>query len=548
MYTTIRLTVLLTACAAALSAQSRTGRYEIHEAGLQASGSYGNPYVEVRADAAITGPDGTEWRTPLFWDGGKTWKLRVSPDAPGAWKYRVTSNDAGLDGKSGSFTCVESGKAGSIVPSKRWPGHFERQNGSPFWFMGDTAWAYFTDIADEKHDRAQADAYIKTRASQGFNIIHSMMLSEGGDGNQNGPPWKSIAEEQINPAYFAEVDSRIAAANKLGVTVGIAIAWGDKRKQEPFAWRRFPSLDARKRYARYMAARFSAHDVFFLVSGEWHGEIRTRGNVSDQEVFREFVEIGNELANAEPHGRMIGIHPMTNQGSVREFTSTPWMSFADYQQNYENLHGRVIFSRRLQGPVVNSEYGYFLRDQDGDGKPDKSNSYNVEDMRFASWDIAMGGGYLVTGFGTTYFGGRRDPGPFNLTAEKNRIWEQQIGHIRKFFEQTEWWKLIPADELLSSSAVRTADVRSEGSRRDLHPPVSTYWALAEPGQTYAGYVRGVTAPVRLELGARGGKYRARQFNPRTGEWKDSGEAALKDHYEFTPPDNSDWVFLLQAIK
>ena len=114
-----------------------------------------------------------------------------------------------------------------------------------------------------------------------------MLLSEGGDGNRNGLPWPSLSEEQINPGYFQEVDQRIRFANHHGLTVGIAVAWGDKQKKEPFAWRRFPSIAARKRFARYAAARFGAWDTFFLVSGEWHAEMRTRDNVTDDEVFRE---------------------------------------------------------------------------------------------------------------------------------------------------------------------------------------------------------------------------------------------------------------------
>jgi len=73
---------------------------------------------------------------------------------------------------------------------------------------------------------------------------------------------------------------------------------------------------------------------------------------------------------------------LTQAGSVREFASTSWMSFGDYQHNYRDLHDRLLPSRHLRGPVVNSEYGCRLRDQNGDRKPDKSNSDSTEDMRF----------------------------------------------------------------------------------------------------------------------------------------------------------------------
>ena len=54
---------------------------------------------------------------------------------------------------------------------------------------------------------------------------------------------------------------------------------------------------------------------------------------------------------------------------------------------------------------------------------------SVEAMRHATWDIVMAGGYFVTGFGATYFGGGRDPGVFQVAAAKHRDWEQQIRHV-----------------------------------------------------------------------------------------------------------------------
>lgn len=518
----------MVAAGSALWGQNRVGRYERFEVSFEASKSYSNPYVDVVADADITRPDGTAARIPLFWFGGRTFKLRLSPDVTGVWSFRVTANDAGLNGKSGRFECVPSPEAGGLQASKTAPGHFARQNGTPVWFMGDTAWAYFTDSSEDNHHRPQAEYYAKKRASQGFNVIHSMLLSEQGVGNQNGLPFEQIGAERINPAYWREVDERLAFANRQGLTVGLALAWGDKRKVEPFAWSRFPGLEARRRYARYIAARYSAFDVYFLVSGEWNAEARTRANTTEDQLFREFVSIGDALAAADPHHRMIGIHPMARHGSVREFASARWMSFADYQQNYRDLHGRVLLSRYLPGPVVNGEYGYHLRDADGDGRPDKSNSRSAAEMRFASWDIAMAGGYVVTGFGTTYFGGHRDPGPFDVDAPKNRDWEEQIGHLRKFFTSLEWWKFIPADSLVSS------------------PPKTTCWAMAIPGEAYIVYLRGARLPVSLEPGARARAYSIRQFNPRTGEFISLAGARVSTRYEYRAPDEQDWVVLLQA--
>ena len=524
------------------SAEQSVERFGVYEAAFRTLGRYSNPYTDLDADAELQRPDGSTWTIPLFWDGGATWKLRVSPDLTGDWSYRLRSRDKGLSGKTGSFTCTPSSRRGSIQPMVNRPHHFQYQNGDPLWFMGDTAWALFTDSRDERHDRAAAEKYLRTRAAQGFNVVHSMVLSEAGWGNRGGLPFENMAHQTINPGYWQEVDHRVAYANRQGIVVGLAIAWGDKRKQEPFAWRRFPSLESRKRYARYVAARYSAHGVYFIVSGEWHAEVRTRPS-TEAEVRREFIEIGDALAGADPHGRMIGIHPMTRHGSVREFNEVAWMSFGDYQQNYRDLHQRLLESRRFDKPVVNSEYGYHLRDRDGDGTPDKDNSTSLESIRHASWDIVMAGGYLVTGFGTTYFGGNRDPGPFDVDAPKNDGWEEQIAVIRGLFAKLDWWKLTPHDEWLTCKTPRGKDGRQRGRTA---PPAATYWLLAEPGRCYLAYARGVTAELRLELGPNArGEYRARLHDPRTGAtWPIGGKHALKNTFTWTPPNSDDWVVRL----
>lgn len=524
-------------------------RYGIFEAQFAAAEAPANPYKAIAATAILLRPGGGEWKIPLFWDGGTTWKMRVSPDVTGRWSYRVESKDAGLAKGKGSFEVTASARKGGIIAMPSAPAHFQRQTGERVWFLADTAWGYFTDSPEDNHHRAQAEHYARTRAAQGFNAIHCMMLSEQGVGNDQGPPFKSMEREEINPAYWQEVDRRLAFANAQGLTVGLAVAWGDKGRKELFPWRRFPDVEARKRYAAYAAARYSAYDVYFLVSGEWHGEIRTRDGAVPEGVYREFVEIGDALDAAEPHGRMIGIHPMTNHGSVREFRRTKWMSFGDYQQNYRQLHGRALVSRFLGGPVVNSEYGYHLRDQNGDGIPDKDNSYTAEDMRFSSWDIAMAGAYFVTGFGTTYFAGHRDPGPFDVDTAKNDDWELQCGLIRKFFETFDYTKVTPADDLLTSTADRGKDRqwKEQGSTRTgIRPPAATYWALADAGSTYVVYVRGMTEPVNLNLGARPGQFKLRWFNPRSGGFSDAQTVGIPDSLALKAPDAQDWVALLEA--
>jgi hypothetical protein len=178
-------------------------RFGVFEASLEHAGAYGNPYTEVTATATFERPDGTATEPlPLFWDGGATWRLRFSPDAVGTWRWRVTSSDDGLDGQSGSFRCVPSSNRGSVAPMAGHPLHFAYQDGAPMWWFGDTAWGLYTDNEEEQHDREAVEHYLDVRAAQGFNVIHSMLISEVDWGNEGGLPFGDLTRERINPSYW----------------------------------------------------------------------------------------------------------------------------------------------------------------------------------------------------------------------------------------------------------------------------------------------------------------------------------------------------------
>ncbi len=532
-----------------LFAEKEVDQFGFFETAFIATGDYTNPFTDLEARAEITIPDGSTRRLALFWDGGRTWKLRISPDVPGVWTFIVRSVDKGLDGQAGSFSCTASLRRGSIVPMKEHGLHLTTQDGIPFLFWGDTAWGLYLDQESENLNRQSVFRYIDKRAAEGINIVHSMLLSEAGWGNKGGDPFFDITKMEINPAYWQEVDVRLAYLNKKGIIGGLVIAWGDKQRREPWAWRMFPDIDARERYARYIAARYGAYDVYFILAGEWNAEARTRENTTRATVKQEFFELGGTFAQADAHNRMLGIHPMTRDGSVREFHEAGWMSFGDYQQNYPDVHNRLLLSRKFNKPIVNSEYGYFLRDASGDGKVDKHNSFTPEDMRFVTWDIIMAGAYPVTGYGTTYMGGYRDPGPFNPDDSRNDAWARQYHLAQHFLTGLNWWKMAPMDKAITCRVPRGEDREVEvrmgptRTRKVRRPPLTAYWLLAEPGRHYVAYVRGVDDSVTIQLDENDREqYRVRLFNPRTGAMRGlPGKSRQNNFYTFAVPDRKDWV-------
>lgn len=503
-------------------------RFGMFEKSFSHSGTYGNPYKDVAASVTLRRPDGKEWRMPLFWDGEAGWLLRVSPDLVGEWSYSVRSPDAGLNARTGSFRCVESSRHGSIRPMSGHPLHFQYQDGTPFWFFGEKAWRVFQTDPAEKLDHQSAMHHVDVRAEQGFNYMHAELAGTGGltsGGNEGGEMFLDAKKEVINPAFFREVESRLRHINEKGLTCGLVLlyATGDP------SWKSLPDDEARLRFARYVVARYAAFDVVFLVTGEWH-------YMADQpDLFRA---VGREILKTDPHGRMIGIHPGPGPAGIssQEFADDDWMSFGEYAQAYfapatkeatdanrDSLRKFILDARKHNKPVVDAEYAYYLRDQDYDGIVDKPNSHTRESFRRASWAIAMGGGYFVTGFGTTYFGGRREVGPFLVDNPKHKDAVSDLDHLHKFFTSLQWWLLEPHDER----------VKADGGYA---------YCLADAGKTYVIYVVGGKG---ASLKADGGTYSLWRYDPRTGQSTEL-PATAEDLVQLAAPDAQDWVFLVKA--
>jgi hypothetical protein len=503
-------------------------RFGMFEKAFEHAGAYENPYKDVTATAALCRPDGKQWTIPLFWDGGAVWRLRISPDLAGQWSYSIRSADAGLDGQRGSFRCVESKLRGGIEPMKGRPLHFQYQDGTPMWFFGEKAWRVLQTEPAKKLNHETAMHHVDVRAEQGFNYMHTELAGTGGiegGGNEGGELFLDAAGEIINPAFFQEVDGRLSHINERGLVFGLVLLYA---MGNPY-WKSLPDDDARLRFARYVVARYAAFHVVFLVTGEWQYML------GDVELFRA---IGREIRETDPHGRMIGIHPGPSYVGVssQEYAADDWMSFGEYAQAYfapageeandahrNELRKFLKDARRHGKPVVAAEYAYYLRDANGDGRVDKEHSHTRESFRRASWVIPMGGAYFVTGFGSTYFGGRREPGPFLVDNPRHQDALADLDRLYKFFTALDWWLLEPRDEL----------VRPDGGYA---------YCLADVGRTYVVYVAG-SRGAELKLPA--GEYSAQRYDPRTGERADL-PVATSGAMRLAVPDMQDWVFLVKA--
>src|SRR5215208_341646 len=95
-------------------------------------------------------------------------------------------------------------------------------DGSPFFYLGDTAWELFHRL-----DREQADRYLQDRAAKGFTVVQAVAIAElqgHSDPNPYGhlpltdlDPAKPATKDGANNDYWDHVDYVVNKANSLGL-------------------------------------------------------------------------------------------------------------------------------------------------------------------------------------------------------------------------------------------------------------------------------------------------------------------------------------------
>src|SRR5690606_20157956 len=100
-------------------------------------------------------------------------------------------------------------------------------DGTPFFWLGDTAWELFHRL-----DREEAELSLEDRRSKGFNVIQAVVLAELEGLAVPNPygetPLIDNDPTRPNEAYFRHVDFIVEAAAARGMYIGMLPTWGDK--------------------------------------------------------------------------------------------------------------------------------------------------------------------------------------------------------------------------------------------------------------------------------------------------------------------------------
>lgn len=510
------------------------------EASLTCAADYSNPLQEIQVEVDFVSPSGKKQTVLAFWDGGRTWKVRFSPDAIGKWTFSTRStpeSDAGLNRQGGEFTCVPcTGKnplyrhgALRVSDDRRYLAHAD---GTPFFWLADTAWNGVL-----KSDAKSWDTYLKERAAKGFNVIQWVTAQWlGWRGDELGRTVFSGREHiSVDPDFCRQMDERVDALNEHGFISAPVLLWAAVWNEKEAMENPGVSLpeDQAILLARYFVARWGAHQTVWLLNGD--GEYRA-------EKAEKWKRIGRAVFAYSPN-RLATLHPQGLNWIASEFRHESWFSFVGYQSCHfvttEAYRWHVADSPATDWkteplrPIIDLEPQY-----ESYQRYPVSHETNAHAVRRAAyWSVLVSppAGVTYGGSGIWPWALKQEPPMGHPGSPVDPPWREAIKYpgsmerkyLTELFTSLEWWRLRPAPELLAEQP-GTQDPRKFIA---VAKAQGAAWALAyiPEGGRIALQTEGLP---RSMVG--------RWFNPRNGRWQ--GETAITSASSIlTAPDTHDWV-------
>ncbi len=514
-------------------------RWRRFEAAFRSARVFDNPTQEVEAHVEFRHESGAVRRARTFWDGGREWRVRFSPDRTGPWTYRSHSSHAGLNGEEGEFVCVPY--EGRNLLYKRGPvrvadnrRHFAHEDGTPFFWLADTVWN--GPIKAELRDWKR---FLRDRAGKGFNAIQ-LVTTQWVAGAGNADLRQAFAGKEsirIDPSFFQWLDARIDMINDHGMLAVPAMVWSAPSKP----WVALnPGVtlpdDQIIVLARYLHARYGAHHAAWMLAAD--GDYRGVNAERWQRIGRAVFEDRPALAT---------MHPMGQIWVGDEFRNEPWFNFHGYQSSHYGADAalrwivegppHVKWAEEPRHPVVNLEPCYEAHLDMSEAPAEGRSPFEGHDVRRASYwsllaspvaGITYGAhgvwgwenrpqlpmNHFATGVSPTWRDGMKLPGGAHMKT------------LKEVFESVAWWTLLPAQEMLAEQP------GSDDARLFISA------AKSESGDLALFYLpEGGT--VRIRPGVIAANARASWIDPT------SGARQRYEGGEFqAPADGRDWLLLL----
>ena len=226
--------------------------------------------------------------------------------------FCITGTSAQEDRWTGNATNLSKGNL-RVNSSGR---YLEYSDGTPFLYMGDTAWELISRLNDK-----ETELYLENRREKGFTVIQTVILDEldDMDVSSNGEP--KLIDGNIDkpaPGYFTHVDKVISLAAAKGLYIALLPTWGDKVDKQ---WGKGPEIftpENAYRYGKWLGERYlNAPNLIWIIGGDRSG---------DGKNFAIWNALATGIKSVDKN-HLMTYHPHGEHSSSFWFHNASWLDF-----------------------------------------------------------------------------------------------------------------------------------------------------------------------------------------------------------------------------
>lgn len=434
-------------------------------------------------------------------------------------------------------------------------------DGSPFFWLGDTAWQLIQDLT-----REECSYYLHTRARQGFTVIQTVVLAEFRGVKEPTAlgllPFAEMDPKRPNDDYFDRVVEIVTEAGRRGLYVAVLPAWGDKLTAPWGAGPRLfrnDNLDVARGYAHYLAARLRSHpNVLWILGGDRPARLaglekdwvartsKETGFPENQDWTPIWAAMAEGLKQGGGVDPTIFYHPNGGVSSSVFVHNEPWLSGNGMQSGHGGGHDVPVwdmvardYDLKPAKPTLDLEPNYEDHPYNPWPQWDPATGYfRDHDVRKQAYRSVFAGACGVTyGHHAIWqFAGKRHPVENHADRDwidaLNRPGARQMFALRGLMESRPYFRRVPDQAL----------IQGEPGQGGLH--------LQATRDRDGGYAfiyfptNDQTATIDLsQLKAK--RLRAWWYDPRSGVGTPLGDQLSNEPKSFrSPPYGPDWVLVV----
>ena len=404
-----------------------------------------------------------------------------------------------------------------------------QSDGSPFFYMSDTAWNLFDRISLK-----QASHYLETRSDQGFTVVQAEINARLGADVQGDAPFIKNDPTRPNEAYFSYIDQVIAKANSLGIYIALVPL------DSKWSGNGIFNNDNVYQFGKYLGRRYANAKIIWVMGGDVSGDDGDGVN-----MWRNMAAgITRGVANVHGAGNrdfsqtLMTYHPYYAQSSAQWFQNDAWLDFNAIQSghslnpsNYNMIAAN--YAKSPAKPTIDIESDY--EDIPAGIKRGATRLTDYDVRKATIWSLFAGS------FGMTYGNNNvwqfvTKPNSSNLatTSWPNALvtpGTASLAAIKRLMLSRPFLNRVPDQSLIVGGALSGTDHLQATRASD-----GSYAFI------YSAGGKAVTADLNKLSGT---QIEARWYNPRKEKSAYLGVFAKSGNHTFVAPtQGDDWVLVL----